>query len=538
MKHIDSRIPRVKMALMLFLLLTSTFVQAKASKKDKDPGKSEWIYFGADGKLVYKKSAKGDRIMDFSHAGYMGGGVALPDVTVKVTVKPPGDVNADCTALIQAAIDKVSALPLDKNGFRGAVLLAPGTYPCAKTIKITADGVVLRGSGKSENGSIIAMNGEKHTAVILSNGLNQRAGNRLGNAAGNEKTVKITDKYIPAGSLSFNVANAAGFKVGDNVEIRKPVTDKWVSFMHMDDLVRDGKAQTWIKTGSLLITERHISAINGNKITLDVPLVDSYDVNYTNDETTMVLANDVKRLKQAGLENLRIVSPPQAVNHTKALYYAVRLNGEDCWMKDLDLMETMESVGTGGRRITLQRIAVIRKALHDGASKPAEFAPNAGQILVDRCSVEGDNIWYVALGAGQTGPIVFLNCNFVGNGRIEGHQRWSTGMLLDNCKAPNGGMDFKNRGSMGSGHGWGTAWSVAWNCEAGSYVNQIPPGTYNWVIGSKGKSMPLPRPFNNAGPALPEGIFDAQNTRVNPSSLYLAQLEERLGKQALKAIGY
>lgn len=50
--------------------------------------------------------------------------------------------------------------------------------------------------------------------------------------------------------------------------------------------------------------------------------------------------------------------------------------------------------------------------------------------------------------------------------------------------------------------------------------------------------MPLPRPFNNAGPALPEGIFDAQNTRVNPSSLYLAQLEERLGKQALKAIGY
>lgn len=476
--------------------------------------------------------------MDFSFAGYKGGGVALPDVPVKITLKPLNEANADCTTLIQDAIDQVSVMPLDKNGFRGAVLLAPGTYPCAKTIKITADGVVLRGSGKSENGSIIAMSGEKHTAVVLSNELNQRTGNRLGNAAGNGKSVKITDKYIPAGSGNFTVADASGFKVGDNIEIRKPVTEKWINFMQMDNLLRDGKAQTWIKSGSLLITERIIAAINGNSITLEVPLADSYDAGYTNDETTMVLANEVKRLKQAGLENLRIAAPPQAVNHTKALYYAVRLNGEDCWMKDLDLIETMESVGTGGRRITLQHISVVRKALHEGASKPAEFAPNAGQILVDRCSVEGNNIWYVAIGAGQTGPIVFLNCNFVGNGRIEGHQRWSTGMLFDNCKVPNGGIDFKNRGSMGSGHGWGTAWSVAWNCEAGSYVNQIPPGTYNWVIGSKGKSTPLPRPFTNTGPVLPEGIFDSRNVRVEPSSLYLTQLEERLGKQSLKAIGY
>ncbi|MNK20200.1 hypothetical protein D3C87_384360 [compost metagenome] len=538
MKYIDSRISSVKMSLMLFLILTNASAWATEPQKEKEPGKSEWVYLGTDGKLVYKKSAKGDRIMDFSYAGYMGGGVALPNVAVKMTVKPLSDANADCTALIQAAIDKVAAMPLNKEGFRGAVLLAPGTYPCSKTIKIMADGVVLRGSGKSATGSIILMSGEKHPAITLSNGLNQRIGNRLGNTDESEKAIKITNNYLPAGSKSFNVADAASLKVGDNIEVRKPVTDKWVKFMQMNDLVRDGKPQTWIKTGSLLITERRIAAINGLKITLDVPLVDSYDASYTNNETTLVLANDLKRLKQAGVESLRIISPPQAINHTKALYYGLRLNGEDCWLKDLDLMETMESVGIGGRRITLQRVAVVRKALHEGASKPAEFAPNAGQVLLDQCSVAGDNIWYVALGAGQTGPIVFLNCNFVGNGRIEGHQRWSTGMLLDNCKAPNGGMDFKNRGSMGSGHGWGTAWSVAWNCEASSYVNQIPPGTYNWVIGSKGKSMPLPRPFNNSGPALPEGIFDSQNVQVGPSSLYLTQLEERLGKQALKAIGY
>src|SRR4051794_27912431 len=76
---------------------------------------SEWVYPGADGKLNYKKTETGDRIMDFSYAGYMGGGVALPDVPVKRTVQPTGE--KDDTALIQAAIDDVSKLPLI-NGFR------------------------------------------------------------------------------------------------------------------------------------------------------------------------------------------------------------------------------------------------------------------------------------------------------------------------------------------------------------------------------------------------------------------------------------
>ena len=98
---------------------------------------SEWVYPGEDGKLIYKTTPQGDRIMDFSHAGYMGGGVALPNVPVKVTVKPSG--GEDDTAIIQKAIDEVSAMPLE-NGFRGAVLLAPGDYPCSGTISISAGG--------------------------------------------------------------------------------------------------------------------------------------------------------------------------------------------------------------------------------------------------------------------------------------------------------------------------------------------------------------------------------------------------------------
>jgi len=142
--------------------------------------------------------------------------------------------------------------------------------------------------------------------------------------------------------------------------------------------------------------------------------------------------------------------------------------------------------------------------------------------------------------------VVVLNCIFRGNGWIQPHQRWATGLLIDKCEVPDGGIDFMNRGVMGSGHGWAIGWAVAWNCKAKSYLNQMPPGSANWVIGSYGDQVKRAIPGSNQGGAimydtlslLPAGIYDSHNIPVNPSSLYLAQLYERLGKQALVNIGY
>ena len=205
--------------ILIFAFILGGFFLSSYGPGSSHSPRSEWIYPDAKGKLVYKKDARGNRIMDFSHAGYRGGGVALPDIPVKVTVQPPDDPLTDCTALIQDAIDQVSVLPQDSNGFRGAVLLMPGRYPCSQTITVSADGVALRGSGKSENGSVIVMSGEKHTAVVLSNRNRQQAGNRLGNAVKDEKSVKITEKYIPAGSISFTVADVSDFKAGDSIRV-------------------------------------------------------------------------------------------------------------------------------------------------------------------------------------------------------------------------------------------------------------------------------------------------------------------------------
>jgi hypothetical protein len=495
---------------------------------------SQWVYPGPDGKLVYKTTPRGDRIMDFSTAGYMAGGVALPTVPVAKSVKPVGI--ADETATIQTAIDEVAALPL-KNGFRGAVLLGPGTFVCSKTIIIPASGVVLRGSGKKD--TTLMMAGGKHVA-IATRATSGGAGRRRASTPDGADLAQtaIADAYVPGGATSFRVADAKGFAISDVIQIRRPVTAAWIKFMGMDNLTRDGKPQTWIRAGTNLPIERRIATISGNQITLDVPLSDCLDSKYLNPPgTTVVKIRAPDRLTQVGIENLHIQSPPQNVNHTQELYTALHINGEDCWVRDVVIDETMNSVSLGGRRITLDNVSVNRKALHVGSSKPAEFAPNGDQILLNHCSVRADNVWFAATGSGHSGPIVFLNCTFSGNGHIEGHQRWTTGMLLDNCSLPGGGIDFKNRGAMGSGHGWGMGWAVAWNCRAKTLVVQEPPGAMNWAIGCIGESVPMARPFDKA-PMLPLGTFDSAGKPVSPQSLYLAQLAERLGPEALKNIGY
>src|SRR5690242_16988683 len=125
--------------------------------------KSTWVFYNGKGRLAYKTLKRGDRIMDFSYAGYRGGGVPIPSPAVRVMVHP---VQGDNTAAIQEAIDNVSGMA-EKNGFRGAVLLAPGSYACSGTLRITTGGVVLRGSGEGKSGTVIRMTGRPHLCISV-----------------------------------------------------------------------------------------------------------------------------------------------------------------------------------------------------------------------------------------------------------------------------------------------------------------------------------------------------------------------------------
>jgi len=70
---------------------------------------------------------------------------------------------------------------------------------------------------------------------------------------------------------------------------------------------------------------------------------------------------------------------------------------------------------------------------------------------------------------------------------------------------------------------------VAWNVTTPFFLVSAAPGTENWCIGGIGAKTST---------SDPDGIYDQLGNIVTPNSLYLEQLRERLGDQALANIGY
>jgi hypothetical protein len=245
-------------------------------------------------------------------------------------------------------------------------------------------------------------------------------------------------------------------------------------------------------------------------------------------------------ISQVGIERLRIESQPQAIAIEDPQFGALHLDDVvDSWVRDLNVVDTIGcvDVGADASRVTVQHVNVSHSVATLGHAKPGDFGANGTQTLFDRCTGIGSNLFYVYTLGRLQGPNVVLNCSFRGDGHIEPHMRWSTGLLVDNCQTPGGGIDLMNRGIMGSGHGWTMGWGVVWNCSAGELLIQRPPGAMNWAIGCRGTKTSESMP-GGSEEKLPNGVFDSPGIPVAPTSLYLEQLRERLGPRAVKNIGY
>jgi hypothetical protein len=495
-----THVPR---CILFFVLLSAVTMSAQTS---------DWAKI-VNGKLTYKTFGNGNHIMDFSTAGYMGGGVALPTVPAKVTINPSG---GNDTALIQHAIDTVSAMPL-VNGFRGAVLLGKGTFHISATLNVAASGVVVRGSGSGVGGTVVS------TSVSEAF--------RVGGTGTYQKsnTTGLSGTFIPSGTQTITVASAAGFAVGDNVVITRTVTAAWIHFLGMDKLVRNGKPQTWLRPGSQTNTDRTIVAISGNNITLDGPLTDSFDAAFLGTPAgTISTYTFPGRITQVGIEHLKIQAPVG----TEA-FNAITMSAlMDAWLSDVVGQETQNAFNVNNtcRRVTLDHVINNNTTHQTNAAAATSFALTGTQIFANKCAANTSGIWPVVTHVLGAGPIVVLNFTTTDSHAIEPHQRWTTGLLTDNASAPNGAVDYINRRIDGSGHGWAMGWDVAWNDTAAHFTVSAAPGTTNWCIGCVGAMV--------SNPPDPNGTFDSLNTHVVPASLYLEQLKERLGQQALTNIGY
>lgn len=463
------------------------------------------VSIGPSGRLVYTPDAKGNIVPDFSQCGYRSGGVALPKVPVVATLAPAPE--GDDTARIQAALDELTKRAPDANGFRGALLLKKGLYRVAGTLKISASGIVLRGEGQFEDGTVIQGPADKwHVGVEL-------AGSDAGSNLGLEPR-KITDAYVPAGTRTFTVESSDGYAVGESVVVVRLATKAWLDAV-------GGSPLGWTADAYTYRYERTVTAVDGNRVTIDVPVVEPIELALGGG----LLCKSVfpNRVREAGVEDLRFETGGIAVQLALA---------EDVWVQRVTAIHCIYScVMTTfmARRVTVQDCAYLDPIGPIKGGYRYGFNLNGQQALIQRCYARNGRHDFVMHNMGR-GPSVFLDCfGEKANGDSGPHHRWSVATLFDNVAVEGNGLTAKNAGTRGTGHGWTGAQMVFWNCRA-DYLNiQHPPTAQNYCIGCKGKK-------SSGSLKEEDGYWESHRERVLPRSLYLTQLEERLGKDAVRAI--
>ncbi|MDC7684141.1 DUF6298 domain-containing protein [Asticcacaulis sp. BYS171W] len=485
------------------------------------------ISAGTDGRLVYAMTTDGQRMIDFSSAGYAGGGVALPLPAPTLLVKP---VRGDAGGAIQAAIDLVATRQPDANGIRGVILLAPGEYRIKGQVRIKASGIVLRGSGTGDKGTILIADGHDRRTLI------DVAGE--GSLTETANTRRAVSGRAPTGTVTLELADTTGLKAGDAVVVHRPSTKAWIAALGMDQFPgwRPENRLHWQPGTRDIVWERRIVAVNDKTVTLDAPLT-----------TTLVPEDGAYvstyafdgRLRQVGIENLRLVSNydtkrPKDEDHS---WVAIGLDKvEDAWVRDVETRHFVSyavHIGPDARRVTVQDIAALDPVGEVGGFRRRMFYTAGQQTLIQRCfSRHGGHD--LSTGHAAAGPNVFLDCrteeSLDDSGPLES---WASGVLFDRVKIRGDALRLTDRDTDGQGAGWTAANSVAWNSEATDIEARNPPGAWNLAFGS----MATVHGDGIVTDARAVAFRDFyRGEPIGPSSLYRVQLFDRLGEAGLKAL--
>jgi hypothetical protein len=500
------------------LLLLGNFSNSAMSAESK------WVRTGSTGRLIYVPDAEGDRILDFSNVGYKGRGVELlpNDVPTAVTVLP---IVGDDTVNIQTAINAVAALPLQPNGYRGAVLIESGHYDINTQLNINTSGVVIRGASREVDGTVLHARGTTQRSLIQITG--------TGSQSLTGPSYSMVDKVVPAGSTSFRLNSTAGLAVGQTVRVERPGTQRWIDAVGMDD--PPGSDPAWLPNEFNLRSDRILTRIEGDRVFVDAPLATSFDSQFGGG--TLQRYNWPSRIQNVGVENIRAesdynpaeVSGSDLIDEDHAWTFVTTDKSQNVWVRnslakhfgfaaaqaqdeskwftvDNVINEEPVSIVTGSRRYSFDLDGQLGFVTNSQSNKGRHDFVNNGA-------------------AATAGPNVFHN-SVATNARDDSgpHRRWSTGTLFDNITVQGDRINVRNRGDYGTSHGWAGANMVMWNTTAGGYFVQNPPTSQNWLIGAIG-----PIQNDTAFGPQPPGNYDSPGAKVTVGgelSLYDAQFND------------
>lgn len=449
--------------------------------------------------------------MDYSTCGYHASEKPIPDVKNAVYVSNNG---ADCYERLQRAINYVASLKPDKNGHRGAVLLGEGTYNISKPLRISASGVVIRGAGRGKT-TIIKHGYDRGALLYIEGGMSMTGGD----------TIAVAGQKTMAGATTLTLKNASKLKKGERIRIVRPSTKEWIESLNCYDFGGGLDYTGWKPTDIDITWDRTITAVNGNSITIDAPITTTLSEEYGG--AFAVTGYNNAEINECGVENLTLMSEhnswnPKDEDHCWDAIWAD--NARDCWVRRVEFKSFAGSavnLQKNTSRITVEDCIAGDPVSETGGWRRCVFLTRGQQTLIQRC-VSRQGIHDFAAGYCAAGPNAFVQCEGENSLGFSGSiGSWAAGLLFDIVNIDGNDISFKNLEQFQFGTGWNTANSMMWQCTGSTlYCYSPDKDNRNSAHGCWGTLT------GNAE-------WTSSNDHVQPRSLFYAQLQKRMGKDAV-----
>lgn len=507
--------------------------------------------------------------IDFSRVGYHYGEDAFPSYGSNIIyLEPKGngqtiedDEIIDRTDDINNAINNV-AKP-------GTVVLKAGRYYVAGQVKINKSNVILRGETLDAAPTPLERNlstiigttrdGTNKPSLVVFGILNSEPVVGTG--------VDILNARLPEGSMSVLVRDADEFSVGERVLVCRPDNEKWRHDLGMDCITNGTETYSWTDYGHTfgINAERIITAKKGNVLYFDAPLPMSIDARYGGGQVCHFTLTK-SRISESGIEYINLdnfydetitstqfgkhlyeIAPyPADENH---YWNGVRFFGaEHCWAKGVTASHfAFSAVSLYGhaKNITVEDCHSYEPVSLIDSPRRYAFALATSQLcLIKDCTADKDRHQFVTTGVYSVGPHVFLNCTATNSYSNAGpHSHWATCILYDGVKTDHT-LSVEDAGHWGyasGAQGWQGANHVFWNCESSTIVCQNPQvSARNWAWGCIGDKEWGSLDYTKNEGDRPDGQWYSHGAHIEPGSLYLYQLEQRLasGEIIMKYINH
>jgi len=505
-----------------------------------------------NGKMVLVEDHQGDRIPDFSWIGYHHSSRPIPDVET-VLVLEPADYHKDDTERIQAAIDQVSAMAPNEHGHRGALLLKAGIYRVYGQLQIRESGVVLRGEGQHQQGTVvIAMGTDTRTLIDIRGtaGMEEIGGTRT----------PVAESRIPAGTRRIRVQDPSGFQPGDHIIVHRAANDFWIEELGMH--LFEPPNVPWDPATYSFDWNRRVMSVEGDTIVIDAPTVHAIEEQFGGG--WIAKGDPSGRLEEVGVEHLRLVSDfdyhPRHRFDSDHSRQAIRMDRiVNSWVRNVTGVHFAYAtvrLARQAQQVTVMDCANLDMVSPIQGGERYPFIIHGHQNLMMRCYSETGRHDFV-LHSRTAGPNAFVDCRAEKAFSVsEPHHRYSHGILFDNVLVfgDRAGLWVVNRGRSGTGHGWAGAWTIIWN--SGSKVMGVmdPPYARNMIIGHRPterdeESLMSRKNWIENTSDIPVNRLEGHDIlylhrhsvvhpegMVEPRSLFIQQLRDRLGDSAVEAI--